>query len=67
MSACEADWQRLRNVLILLLIFVFCLFLPSLFYEAFADDDVYLAFANRFLRDTNLSDLHQFFCGRPIQ
>lgn len=69
MSACEADWQRLRNVLILLLIFVFCLFLPSLFYEAFADDDVYLAFANRFLRDTNLSDLHQFFLrpANPIE
>jgi hypothetical protein len=68
-SAYEADWQHLKNALILLLVFVFCLYLPSLFYEAFADDDVYLAFANRFLREANLSDLHQFFlrAANPIE
>jgi len=48
-SGADCDWQRLRNVLILLSVLAFCLYLPSLFYEAFADDDVYLAFANRFV------------------
>lgn len=69
MKVSGADWQRLKNVLILLSILAFCLYLPSLFYEAFADDDVYLAFANRFLRESHWSDLYQFFLrpANPIE
>ncbi len=61
MKNSEADWQRLKNILILLLVFAFCLYLPTLFHGAFADDDVYLAFANHFLRESHWSDLYQFF------
>ena len=69
MNAFKGDWRQLQNILILLLVFAFCLYVPSLFYDGFADDDVYLAFANRFLRESHWSDLHQFFLrpANPIE
>ena len=59
MKDSESDWQKLQNLLILLLVLVFCLYLPSCFHEAFADDDIYLAFSNRMLREAHWSDLYQ--------
>ncbi len=35
-------------------------FLPSLFHELFADDEIYLAFTNRMLRQLPWTDLHLF-------
>ena len=56
-----ADWRRLRFLLGLLLIFGFCLYLPTLFHGVFTDDHVYLAYANRFLRQGDWRELHRFF------
>jgi hypothetical protein len=63
------NWQKLQRSLILLLFLSLCLYCPSLFHEAFADDDVYLAFANRFLRGSQWSDLYQFFLrpANPVE
>lgn len=68
MNVCKSD-SGLKKFLILLVVFSFSLYLPSLFHEAFADDDVYLAFANHFLRETDWSDLYQFFLrpANPIE
>ena len=55
-----AAWQRLQTTVILLLVLSFCLFLPSLFHDLFADDHIYLAYTNRFLRESNWSELYQF-------
>ena len=69
MKATDADWRKLQGVLILLLVFTFCLYLPSVFHEAFADDELYLAYANRFLRAAHWSELYQIFLrpANPIE
>lgn len=61
MTPLATDWLRLRNILVLLLVFSFCLYLPTLFHYGFADDDIYLAYANRFLRLSNWTELYQLF------
>lgn len=61
MNASERDWSRLQNVALLLLVLGFCLYLPTLFHSAFADDEIYLAYSNRFLRESNWSELYQLF------
>jgi len=55
------DWRQLRNVLVLLLVLSFCLYLPTLFQYAFADDEIYLAYANHFLRESPWTELYQLF------
>lgn len=55
-----AAWQRLQTIVILLLLLSFGLYLPSLFHDLFADDHIYLAYTNRFLRESNWSELYQF-------
>jgi hypothetical protein len=60
-KAFENDWRRLQNILLLLLVLSLCLYLPTLFHYAFADDDIYLAYANRFLRESPWTELYQFF------
>ena len=59
MNATPRDWQGLQNILFLLLILTFCLYLPTLLHDAFADDEIYLAYMNRFLRQASWSDLYQ--------
>ena len=59
MNTPERDWQRLQNILLLLLVLSFCLYLPTLLHDAFADDEIYLAYMNRFLRQAPWSDLYQ--------
>ncbi len=61
MNSSASDWRNLRNSLLLLLLFSFCLYLPTLFHYGFADDDIYLAYANRFLRESKWTDLYQLF------
>lgn len=61
MNASERDWSRLQNAALLLLVLGFCLYLPTLFHSAFADDEIYLAYSNRFLRESNWSELYQLF------
>lgn len=61
MNASARDWQRLQNVLLLLLVLSFCLYLPTLLHDTFADDEIYLAYMNRFLRQAPWSDLYQLF------
>jgi hypothetical protein len=58
-NASARDWQRLQNILLLLLVLSFCLYLPTLLHDAFADDEIYLAYMNRFLRQAPWSDLYQ--------
>jgi nitrous oxide reductase accessory protein NosL len=58
-NASLRDWQRLQNILLLLLVLCFCLYLPTLLHDAFADDEIYLAYTNRFLREAPLRDLYQ--------
>lgn len=53
------DLRGLKRSLILLLFLSFCLYFPTLFHDAFADDDIYLAYANRFLREAEWFDLYQ--------
>lgn len=60
-TSARNDWQKLQNILILLLVLSFCLYLPTLLHDAFADDDIYLAYMNRFLRQAPWSDLYQLF------
>ncbi len=57
------DSIRLRTALLLLLVLSLCLYLPSLDHNAFADDEIYLAFANRFLREAGWTELYQLFLG----
>jgi hypothetical protein len=61
------DWKKLQGILLLLLVLCFCLYLPTLFQEAFADDEIYLAYTNRFLREAPLRDLYQLLLrpGNP--
>ncbi len=59
MSSHARDWSRLQNVLILLLVLAFSLYLPTLFHYAFADDEIYLAYTNRFLRESEWYELYQ--------
>lgn len=54
-------WVSLQRALLLLLLLAFCLYCPTLFHDAFADDDIYLAYANRFLRESDWSDLYRLF------
>ncbi len=61
MNASPHDWQRLQNILLLLLVLSFCLYLPTLLHDTFADDEIYLAYMNRFLREAPSSDLYQLF------
>ena len=61
MNASTRDWKRLQSILLLLLLLTFCLYLPTLWHDAFADDDIYLAYMNRFLRQAPWSDLYQLF------
>lgn len=61
MNAPARDWKRLQSIVLLLLVLTFCLYLPTLLHEAFADDEVYLAYMNRFLRQAPWSDLYQLF------
>ena len=61
MKALTNDWRWLQNILILLLILTFCLYLPTLFHYAFADDEIYLAYTNLFLRESSWTDLYQLF------
>ncbi|MBK7423067.1 MAG: hypothetical protein IPJ48_08215 [Propionivibrio sp.] len=61
MNAAARDWQKLQNILLLLLALTFCLYLPTLLHDAFADDEIYLAYMNRFLRQAPWSDLYQLF------
>lgn len=51
--------KSLRNVLALSLLAVFCLYLPTLFHPIFADDNVYLAFSNRLLRDSGWLEVYK--------
>jgi hypothetical protein len=60
-NASASDWRRLRNILLLLLALSFCLYLPTLFHYAFADDEIYLAYMNRFLREASWAELYQLF------
>ncbi|MEI7428961.1 MAG: hypothetical protein WCL27_00790 [Betaproteobacteria bacterium] len=55
------DWRKLQNILLLLLVLTFCLYFPTLYHDAFADDEIYLAYANRFLRESPWTDLYQLF------
>ena len=61
MNASLNDEKKLQSVLLLLLVFVICLYLPTLFHYAFADDEIYLAYTNRFLRDSDWTELYQLF------
>lgn len=61
MNATARDWKRLQSILLLLLLLTFCLYLPTLLHNAFADDEIYLAYMNRFLRQAPWSDLYQLF------
>lgn len=61
MNASERDWLKLQNILLLLLALTFCLYLPTLLHDMFADDEIYLAYMNRFLRQAPWSDLSQLF------
>ena len=61
MNATARDWKHLQSILLLLLVLTFCLYLPTLLHDAFADDEVYLAYMNRFLRQAPWSDLYQLF------
>jgi hypothetical protein len=47
MIAAPGEWRKLRAMLVWLLIFSFAIYLPCLFLDFFADDDIYLAFAFR--------------------
>ena len=61
MNTAAHDWQKLQNILLLLLALTFSLYLPTLLHDAFADDEIYMAYMNRFLRQAPWSDLHQLF------
>ena len=54
------QWRMLRSTSTLLLVCGFCLFLPSLYHELFADDEIYLAFTNRMVRQLPWTHLHLF-------
>lgn len=56
-------WQTYQTPLLLLAGLACCAYLPALSATFFADDDVYLAFTNRVLRDTPWADLWIFFIG----
>jgi hypothetical protein len=58
-NASLRDWQKLQNILLLLLVLCFCLYLPTLLHDAFADDEIYLAYTNRFLREAPWRDIYQ--------
>lgn len=49
--------------MLLLLALSLCLYLPSLSHNAFADDEIYLAFSNRFLRAADWTELYRLFLG----
>lgn len=53
------DRSRASRILGLALLAAGCLYLPTLFQPFFADDGIYLAFTNRFLREAPWSELHK--------
>jgi hypothetical protein len=53
----SSEWLALRKTLLWLLTLAFCIYLPACTDFFFADDDIYLAFTNRFLRELPWSDL----------
>lgn len=61
------QWRMLRTSTALLLVCGFCLFLPTIFHELFADDEIYLAYTNRMIRQLPWTELHQFLVkpGNP--
>jgi hypothetical protein len=59
-SQLDPQWRMLRTTAALLLGCSFCLFLPTLFHNLFADDDIYLAFTNRMVRHLPWTDLYLF-------
>ena len=58
MNVAKVDLRRLRKLLLWLLVLAFCLYLPTLFHEIFSDDEIYMAYSNRFLRQSSWTDLH---------
>lgn len=64
MIAREVAWDRLQNVMLLLLLLSFCLYLPTLTHYAFADDEIYLAYANKLLRSAQWSELYRLLLER---
>lgn len=63
MTRGRPDLTGIRTALLLLLLLPLCLYLPSLGHTAFADDEIYLAFANRFLRESGWEELYRLFLG----
>ena len=59
MISSASEWRRLGGIAILLLLLAFSLYLPSLFHYLFADDEIYLAFNNRIIRELPWAQLHQ--------
>ncbi len=59
-NSLDPQWKMLRTTSALLLVCSFCLFLPSLFHELFADDEIYLAYTNRMVRQLPWTDLYLF-------
>lgn len=64
MNGRTAQWTRLQTTAALLLLLSFCLYLPTLFLDLFADDHLYLAYTNRFLRVSRWTDLHLLFSSQ---
>lgn len=64
MSPPTVDWSILRRVAWLLALCAFSLYLPTIFHGFFADDDIYLSFGNRLLRDTGWGDFYRLFLER---
>lgn len=58
-----AGLNGIRTALLLLLLLSLSLYLPSLGHNAFADDEIYLAFSNRFLRESGWTELYRLFLG----
>lgn len=58
MKFAEFNWKAAQRLFLLLLGLSFCLYLPTLFHGAFADDDVYLAYSNHLLRESNWRELY---------
>ncbi len=56
-SRIDYDWASSRKILLLLLLLTACLYLPAISFYFFADDDIYLSFSNRILREGNWADL----------
>ena len=64
MSGLPPGWMNLRSTALWLLLLAFCLYLPSLFYGNFADDDIYLAYTGNMVRELPWTELYQFVLKR---